>query len=309
VLPNGKDMSMSEKHRPIIVGLGEVLWDCFPDRRRPGGAPANVAFHANQLGLHGVVYSRVGRDELGDEMLPFLAEQGLQTDYVFRDAHHPTGQAVVAYDEFGEPSFQFVPNVAWDHLEFHAAAETLMNSAAAVCFGTLAQRHEDSREAIHRCLASIGPLGFTVYDANLRAPFYEREWIERSLHAADWLKVSREEVAALASLFDWPEHAPAPFAARMRQEFGVEFVCITHGAEGCELLTEGEEASHPGERVAAPDPVGAGDAFTAALIFARLQGWDLSKTAEFANRYAALVASRPGAMPSLADEVEQLLRG
>jgi fructokinase len=294
---------MSSDLCPIVVGLGEVLWDCFPEGRRPGGAPANVAFHANQLGLRGVVYSRVGRDELGDAMLTFLAEHGLQTDYVFRDAHHATGQAGIVYDAQGEPSFEFGPDVAWDHLEFHTAAETLMASAAAVCFGTLAQRHEDSREAIHRCLEAVDPAGWIVYDVNLRKPHYERSWIERSFAAARLVKVNEDEVRVIAALFDWPESDAASAAARIREFYGVELVCVTRGARGSTLYGSEGEISHPGVQVTATDPVGAGDAFTAALIFARLQGWSLPQTAEFANRYAALVAARPGAMPEVRDQM------
>lgn len=293
---------------PIVVGLGEILWDTFPDRRRPGGAPANVAFHANQLGMHGIVYSRVGRDDLGDELLAFLVTHGLQTDYVFRDAHYPTGQAVVVYDEQGEPEFHFVPLVAWDHLEFHAAAETLMSSAAAVCFGTLAQREADSRDAIHQCLTAVNRDANTLYDVNLRAPFIEREWIEQSLRAARLVKLSQSEVQQLSSLLEWGSPDNELFAARLRETYDLELICITRGARGCSLYANNEQAEQSGVIVATSDPVGAGDAFAAALLFARWQRWSLAETADFANRYAALVAARPGAMPRLGGELAELLQ-
>ena len=75
----------------IVVGLGELLWDCFPDSRRPGGAPANVAFHAQQLRQRGVICSRIGDDELGRELLAHLRACDLDTRYVQRDGNHPTG--------------------------------------------------------------------------------------------------------------------------------------------------------------------------------------------------------------------------
>ena len=71
--------------RPTIVGLGELLWDVFPDERRPGGAPANFAWHAIQLGAWGLVGSRVGTDPLGDELVAFLDQQGLDSGHVQRD--------------------------------------------------------------------------------------------------------------------------------------------------------------------------------------------------------------------------------
>ena len=55
------------------------------------------------------------------------------------------------------------------------------------------------------------------------------------------------------------------------------------------------------------DAVGAGDAFTAALISARLRGWGLQRAARFANEVGALVAARAGAMPALPAELADLV--
>lgn len=62
----------------------------------------------------------------------------------------------------------------------------------------------------------------------------------------------------------------------------------------------------PGEKVQVVDTVGAGDAFTAALIWSRLEGWELDRSARFANRVGAPVASRSGAMPELVEELRGL---
>ena len=63
-----------------IVAVGEALWDVFPDGRRPGGAPCNVAFHAARLGDRGVIVTRVGEDAAGDELVAFLRERGVDTE-------------------------------------------------------------------------------------------------------------------------------------------------------------------------------------------------------------------------------------
>ena len=133
-------MEPSDLSRPVVVGLGELLWDCFNDSRRPGGAPANVAFQAGQLGCRGVVCSRVGCDPPGDDLVDFLAGQDLATDWIERDAEHPTGTVTVDTTRVDHPEYTIHERVAWDHLEFDAALEDLMAGAAAVCFGTLAQR-------------------------------------------------------------------------------------------------------------------------------------------------------------------------
>jgi fructokinase len=289
----------------IVVGLGELLWDCFPDSCRPGGAPANVAFHAQQLGQRGVICSRIGDDELGRELLAYLGARGLDTRHVQRDRSRPTGYVTVNTANPDRPSFIIHENVAWDALEFNDELGGLMGVAAAVCFGTLAQRSPRSRETIHRCL-SAAQNALIVYDVNLRQNWYERDWIERSLRTADIVKLNIDEVAVLAEVLETESPDPQRFAADLRARFGVELVCVTRAEEGCALIGRDETADVSGVRVEVADAVGAGDAFTAALITARLRGWGLRTAATFANEVGALVAGRPGAMPSLPTELAEL---
>ncbi|MGH7130220.1 MAG: PfkB family carbohydrate kinase, partial [Planctomycetaceae bacterium] len=156
----------SPQAAPIVVGLGELLWDEFPDGRRPGGAPANVAFQANQLGLRGVVCSRIGRDEPGDALLEFLSDHGLETMHIQRDADRPTGRVTVETDQTGSPRYVIHEHVAWDAIDCDRRTEELMAAAAAVCFGSLAQRSPTSRESIHRALAATRPDCLRVFDVN-----------------------------------------------------------------------------------------------------------------------------------------------
>jgi fructokinase len=291
---------------PIAVGLGEILWDCFPDQRRPGGAPANFAFHANQLGLRGVVCSRVGNDELGDEFLEHLRQHSLGIEHVSRDEQHATGRVDIHLDEDRQPHYTFVEDVAWDYLPFDPATESLVNAAAAICFGTLAQRSELSRETIQQCLDQAGDRCLKVYDINIRAPWYEPAWINRSLEAADIVKLNEDEVRLLVELLQLGMADPQFLAGTLQERFGVQLLCITRGERGCQLISGVELAEAPGEPVEVADPVGAGDSFTAAMIYARLHDWPLEHTARFANAVAGLVASRPGAMPSVRDEMKAL---
>jgi fructokinase len=291
----------------IVVGLGELLWDCFPDRRLPGGAPANVAFHAGQLGMQGVICSSVGTDELGDEMLRFIAENGLSTAFIQHDAKHGTGRVDITSDERGEPRYDFAYDVAWDHLLFDEQWRGLAQQAGAVCFGTLAQRSPGSRTAIHQFLAAAPPDAIKVYDVNLRQPWYQRQWIEPSLRIADIVKLNHEEVETLAAMLAVPSREPRNLAGVLQAEFGAGLVCVTRGKDGCLLVRGDEVAEQPGIAVREAFPVGAGDALTAALIFTQLNHWPLEASAQFANRVAALVAGKPGAMPPLRDDFEALI--
>lgn len=299
-------MNRPLESRPVVIGLGELLWDIFPDGRRPGGAPANVAFHASQLGCEGVVVSRVGQDPLGDELLSYLAQQGLSTQWIQRDPTHPTGTVTVQMNRDGSPRYTIHENVAWDYLEFEPGLEEFMRSAAAVCFGTLAQRSHSSRRTIRKALAATSKECLIVYDVNLRRPFVKRDWVEESLVGVHIVKLTMEELHELADLLALGLSDPVPFARVLQDHFGVETVCLTQGRQGCLLIDRQGVLSVPGVSVKVADPVGAGDAFTAALIYSRLRGWGREKGAAFANRCGAMVAERPGAMPSLREEFAAL---
>ena len=54
--------------KPIVIGVGEFLWDVLPDGKKAGGAPVNFAYHASQHGTEGWAVSAVGKDALGDEL-------------------------------------------------------------------------------------------------------------------------------------------------------------------------------------------------------------------------------------------------
>lgn len=291
---------------PVVVGLGELLWDCFENSKRPGGAPANVAFQANQLGCRGVVCSRVGTDADGDELRSFLEQQGLDAGWIQRDESRPTGRVTVDASVPGSPEYVIHENVAWDAIVFDEPTQNLMRDAAAVCFGTLAQRSEISRETIHRALSETSERCLKVYDVNLRQNWYAREWIERSLNAADVLKLSHHEVAVLTPILELPSLEHSAFAAAVQRRFGVAIVCITRAENGCRVVSADETVDVPGEPVDVVDAVGAGDAFTAALIYALLHDWPLEKSGRFANAIGGLATTRRGAMPSLAAEFEAL---
>lgn len=291
---------------PVVIGLGELLWDCFGDERRPGGAPANVAFQANQLACQGIVVSRVGQDPFGTELLDFLKQQNLSTKYVQIDTTFPTGTVTVEFSDANDPQYTIHERVAWDRLEFNQQLAELMNQAKAVCFGTLAQREKTSRESIYQCLTATNDDCLVVYDINLRQEYYDRSWIERSLSLAKIVKLNQEEVEILAGLLEISVGDTGWFIEHIQKEYGVEAVCITQGAEGCLIYAGDQQYDIAGTPVEVVDAVGAGDSFTAALISRRLLGWSWDKAALFANRVGGMVASQAGAMPVLRAEFERL---
>ncbi|HKW56047.1 MAG TPA: carbohydrate kinase [Candidatus Acidoferrum sp.] len=279
------------------VGLGELLWDVFPESRQLGGAPANFAYITNLLGDDGIVASRVGSDELGEEAKARLQSLGLDTSHIQTDATYGTGVARIQVDAKGQPTFAIAAPVAWDFFEWTAAWESLAWKADVVCFGSLAQRLPQSRQTTASFLKALRPQTTRVFDANLRQPFYSAEILKESAQHANIMKLNHEELPTVVSLLGGPRQEEAGAARWLRSAFGLELVCVTRGDKGSLLVGEKGVDEHTGIAVRVRDTVGAGDAFTAALVHHFLRRHSLSSMNEAANRMGAWVASHTGATP------------
>jgi fructokinase len=300
-------MAMKKK----VVGLGEVLWDLMPERTCLGGAPANFAYITTLLGEEGIVASRVGTDARGVEARRLMQELGLKIEHVQTDLEYATGAVRVELDGKGIARFEIAHPVAWDFLEWSANWQKLAEEADAVCFGSLAQRSEASRETIREFLRAASPGAVKVFDVNLRQAFYSQEILAESMRLADIVKLNDEEVPKVMSLGGFLGDSAHSFShedelAAARQLIGaydLQLVCVTRGGRGSLLvLRTGDASEHPGFRVQVADTVGAGDAFTAGLVCEYLRGVglgraNLDKMNEVANRVGAWVASEVGAMP------------
>jgi fructokinase len=293
----------------IIVGLGELLWDMLPTGKRLGGAPANFTVMASRLGNRGVIASRLGDDDLGAEALSTLHAFPADTSLIQSDAAHPTG-AVGVEIRNGEPHYIIHEPAAWDFLEWTPDWRTLAQSADAVCFGSLAQRNASSRATIRSFVAATRPECVRVFDVNLRAPFFSAEILAASLASATIFKLNEAEVPQVLAMLDIPEPpaareaGPLEAARSLLQKYPLQLVAITMGGDGSLLVTRDAFHRHPGIPVKVADTVGAGDAFTAALVHSYLHSPSLAPASlvqmnEAGNRWGGWVASQPGAMPDL----------
>ena len=280
-----------------IVGLGELLWDVFPNRKELGGAPANFAYMTSLLGDEGVVASRVGRDRLGNAAARRLARLGLSQEWLQLDRNSPTGTVKVDVFEDGQPKFQIAENVAWDNFEWTSQWQALAGRSAAVCFGSLAQRSERSRKTIRLFLQNLPPNAVKVFDVNLRQSFFSADILRESAKSADIMKVNEDELSRVAELLGYKSNTKEAAASWLLQTCGLKLVCVTEGPSGSSLMAADGVHRHPGFPTEVADTVGAGDAFTAALIHHYLRGATLDEMNEAANRMGSWVASQVGATP------------
>jgi fructokinase len=293
----GAEAMPSTRH--TVVGLGELLWDLLPAGKQLGGAPANFAYITSLLGDAGIPASRLGQDELGEEAIRRLGQLGLPTDSIQRDTQHPTGTVKVEVDRTGQPRFEICESVAWDFLSWTSQWQKLANQADAVCFGSLAQRSATSRSTIRCFLQATRPDAVRVFDVNLRQSFYSAEVLSVSMKLATIVKLNHEELPRIMELFELEHRTEELSAQRLVELYDLKLVCITRGNGGSLLTTRDASHAHQGFRVKVADTVGAGDAFTAAMVHEYLRGASLQHMNEAANRIGAWVASQVGATPGI----------
>jgi fructokinase len=294
---------------PMVVGLGEILWDLLPSGPQLGGAPANFAYCSHLLGNRGMIASRIGEDDLGRRIRRMLQNANLSDRFIQTDYSHSTGTVKVHFGAAGQPQYEITKPVAWDFLEWTREWQDLANCADAICFGSLAQRADTSRCTILKFVESSRPECLRVFDVNLRQKFYSAGVLSDSLLRSNAMKLNHEEVPIVAELLAIQCQTAREFCEAVTYRFGLKFVCVTRGEHGS-LLYDGSNADeHPGFRVAVKDTVGAGDAFTAGLVHGFLRKEPLSKVNDASNRLGAWVSSNSGAMPEMPREgIESALR-
>jgi fructokinase len=279
-----------------IVSIGEVVWDIFGDRQVLGGAPVNVAYHLHTLSVPSIIITRVGDDALGEATRKKIVQLGLPTAGMQTDDLYATGTVVVTVAENNEPSFDIVEPAAWDFIEVAAAEKAVGDAPFYLIFGTLAQRHPGSRDAI-RALWNVAEK--RLYDVNLRPPFTTQELVVDSLHAADIVKMNEHELQIIAGWCRIKGPDAAKQAEIFRDRFTLEAVVITAGGEGAWLVSSDGYFRHAGFPVAVVDTVGAGDAFFATFIEGYMKKKPWLECLTRANHRGSYVASRQGATPPM----------
>lgn len=289
---------------PSVLCFGEALWDNLPDRRLPGGAPMNVAIRLAQYGVDTRLLSRVGRDEDGDALLEYLDGTGLSLHYVQRDDREPTG--TVAVDTSNPSSVRYTINqpAAWDFIDAEEYLRSAGDGPDVIVFGSLAARHEISRNAL---IALLDRAALKVFDVNLRPPFDDAQTVRMLLGRADWVKVNDEELRIVA-----PEPSSGAsledLARAVRDSYRLASLCVTLGEEGALLLVGDDLYRQPAYDVRVVDTVGCGDAFLAVWLAGMLEPLEPADALRRAAAVAALVASSEGATSVFdAEEIQRLV--
>lgn len=281
----------------MIIVIGEILIDRFPEYERIGGAPFNFAFHLKQLGWPVRFITRIGDDADGRHILHQLTEYNFSLDDIQIDTRHRTGLVQIDLDYQGIPQFDICQDVAYDHIDLTLVSATDLAAGQMVYFGTLAQRTRQGFEQYNNFLKTKTPSTQGFCDINLRAPHLNREAIEASLHQADILKLNAEELVRIANFFNGPL-SPEELIAWVMETFGIKLMALTQGDRGSRAITpQGAISAAPKNLDNIIDTVGAGDAYAAILAAGTMNQVPLKRTLELATDFAAQICTLPGAVP------------
>ena len=259
-----------------VVCFGEVLWDLFPDEKKLGGAPLNVALRMKSWGIDSQMISSVGNDALGQEIISRIKEQGLDTKYIQINKKFDTGIVTVTLDQHGSASYEIKHPVSWDKIELQSEHKKLVSTSDAFVFGSLVARDAVSKNCLLDLL-KIAP--YTVFDVNLRAPHYSIDDIELYMSQSNFIKFNDEEIEEICNALGYKNNS-------LKEQ--VLFHKGTFYTQKC----------YPAQVI---DTVGAGDSFLGTLLSLLLQEKSPDESLGKACAMGALVAQEKGANPMITE--------
>ena len=283
-----------------IVSIGELLFDCFQDKKVIGGAPFNFFYHIYKLTGNAEFISRIGNDGNGKTIINFLKKNNISIKYIQVDAKHPTGSVNIKVDKDGNPTFVIICNCAYDFIELTPEIIELIESDTSLLyFGILAQRKDVSRKTIQSLLNKNIKY---FLDLNLRGNYYSKEILAECFSKVNVLKLNIDELKIVAGLFLKHSFELPSLADELRRKFGIELLSITLGEAGALLIDKFgiNENKYSAKEVV--DTVGAGDAYSAILCLGYLNKLPIDRINFLANKFAAYICSIRGAIPH-SDEV------
>lgn len=284
------------KNKLSIVCFGEVLFDIFPNDKKIGGAPLNVALRLTSLGIKTQIISRIGKDEIGEELTDFINQKKGNPSLIQIDPVLRTGEVIVKLDSKGSASYTINYPVAWDKIECNPEAENVVKKANAFVYGSLASRDMVSYNSL---LELINYAKYRIFDVNLRTPFYTQKKLRNLMMQSDFIKFNDDELYEISAYLRSPFNSLEQNILFISEKTNTETICVTKGNHGAVLLYKRKFYYNSGYKINVADTVGAGDSFLAGLISKLLTGSNPQYAIDFACALGTLVASSEGANPKI----------
>lgn len=282
------------------ICFGEILWDVLPDGRMPGGAPLNVAYHLNKLGLSSSIISKIGDDENGVKLERLLDGWQINKSLLQRDTIHPTSEVIARVGSRNEVSYEIVFPVAWDFIDHQATIDSALKPSTYFVYGSLASRNTLSRETLFKFLESDA---IKVFDINLRPPFFDKRLLANLMERADIIKFNESELQMAQILFGGRFINEREQVRFIQERFSVSEVIVTKGEFGASYYRMDQSYHAWGSEVKVNDTIGSGDSFLAAFIASHQQGLAPKTIIKNAIGMGAFIATKKGGCPEY--EIEE----
>lgn len=279
-----------------IVCFGEVLWDVFPKHIKVGGAPLNVAMRLKSFNNDISIISSVGADEPGKVLLNYIAQNGVNTDFVQVHKEFKTGEVTVTLNKKGSADYAINFPSAWDAITLDTKTIELVQKSDAFVYGSLAARNEVSKKTLYQLLEYAT---YKVLDLNLRAPHYTKDVLIHLMNKADFIKCNDDELYEISTSLGSKYHSMEQNIKFIAEKTKTDHICVTKGPHGAVLYYNNTFYYNSGYLVKVVDTVGAGDSFLGALISQLLHKKNIQEAINFACAIGALVAQSEGANPVL----------
>ncbi|AOW19735.1 carbohydrate kinase family protein [Urechidicola croceus] len=291
---------------PTAICFGEILWDVFPDGRKIGGAPLNVALKLQNFNITTSIISRIGDDLNGEIILDYIQEHQISTDYIQIDSKYKTGEVIVFLNNDGGATYNITYPVAWDKIELTSALRKIVVDADIFIFGSLASRDVQSKNTLINLLNNAN---FKVYDVNLRKPHYTLEGVLEFMILADFIKFNDEEIEEICILLNLKTASLEEQIMEVASYTNTTQICVTLGCKGAVLFIENNFYYNNGFTVNVVDTVGSGDSFLAGLISQLFLKKAPQQSLDYGCAVGAIVASKKGANPEILDfEINSILK-
>lgn len=282
-----------------FVCFGEVLWDVFPNEKKIGGAPLNVALRLASFQNNVSMISAVGNDELGKPILNFCQENGIKTDAIQVLEDYKTGEVAVALNKKGSATYEILHPKAWDKIAYEEKQIQIVKNADVFVFGSLVARDIVSKETLKTLLNYAN---YKVFDVNLRPPFYTLELLMEFMKIADFIKFNDEELYEISKKIGSPFNNLEQHIFYISEQTKTKTICVTKGEHGAVLLFQNQLYYNSGYQIAVADTVGSGDSFLGTLIHHLQDSKNPQRAIDYACAVGALVATKKGANPPISVE-------
>ncbi len=265
-----------------------------------GGKGANQAVACARAGGKVTFVARVGNDMFGEQALEGFKQDGINVEYVTKDACAPSGVALIIVDDTGENSIA-VASGANGNLcvsDVNAAAESIKGADIVL------MQLETPIESIEAASELAVKNGVQV----ILNPAPAQPLSDALLKQISILTPNETEAEMLTGMGVQNE-ADAKKAAQALIDKGVTSVIITLGAAGAYVYSNEFSGMVPGFKVDPVDTTAAGDTFNGTLAVGLAEGKTLSEAVTFANAAAAISVTKLGAQPSAPSKeiIEQFL--